>query len=265
MRHLLFVWIVVLSQSVPGCNEIMKQLPSSSGGSITNQEIVEGLKTALLVGTDSSVSTTSRINGFYKDQAIKILLPPEAEIIYQNKNNALFKAAGLDKKLEEAVMALNRAAEDASKEAGPIFKNSIKNLSIAEGFSILRGKNPASPVKTESFDSTAATGYLKYTTYDELSAAFSPIVNTSLNKSLIGNLSPNQIWGSLTSSYNAVASKSFGLIDPMVTTDLGVYVTERALDGLFYKVAVEEKKIRKDPFQWARTSVGPILQKVFGN
>lgn len=238
---------------------------SGSSGPLNNSEIVEGLKTALKVGTDSSVSLTSRLNGFYKDEVIKILLPPEAAIIYENKDNPLIKAAGIDKKIEEAIMALNRAAEDAASEAGPIFKNAIVGMSITDGLSILRGNNPAASQASSSFDSTAATAYLKSTTFIDLRNAFSPKINTSLDKKLMGNFSANQIWNGLTGSYNTVAKNSFGLVKPVTTINLSDYVTENALDGIFYKVALEEIKIRRDPWKWAQTSVGNILQKVFGN
>jgi len=249
-----------------GCAELMNILTQtvSSGTVLTNSEIIEGLKTALLVGTDTSVSVTSRLNGFYKDEAIKIMLPPEAQKIYANKDHVLFRLAGLDKKLEDAVLALNRAAEDAAREAGPIFKHAITDLSITEGLTILKGKNPAGYSSTSSFDSTAATGYLRSTTYQQLSDAFSPKINTSLDKALIGKYSPNHLWNTLTSTYNTIANKSMGLIEPVSTSNLGQYVTEKALDGLFYKVAQEEIEIRRDPGKWAKTAVGNILEKVFG-
>lgn len=231
---------------------------------LSSSEIVEGLKTALGVGTDSSVSVTSSLNGFYKDEAIKILLPPEAEVLYENKDHALLKATGLDKKIEEAVLALNRAAEDAASEAGPIFKEAIVSMSITDGLSILKGKNPADPSSGSAFDSTAATAYLESTTLNQLENAFSPVVNTSLDKKLVGNYSPNQIWNTLTSSYNSVARSSFGVLKPVNNTDLGQYVTQKALDGIFLKVAEEEIKIRRDPLAWASTSVGNILKRVFG-
>jgi len=240
------------------------KLPESSNTGLSGSEIIEGLKTALLVGTDTSVSVTSRLNGYYKDEAIKILLPPEAQKIYANKNNALFRAAGLDKKLEDAVIAINRAAEDAAKEAAPIFKNAITGMSISDGYSILKGKNPASPAASGNFDSTAATGYLRSTTYTQLRDAFAPKINISLDKTLVGKYSPNQIWNTLTSSYNLIANRSLGMIEPVATTNLGQYVTQKALDGLFYKVAAEEKEIRRDPGKWAKTAVGNILQRVFG-
>ncbi|MCK4922350.1 MAG: DUF4197 domain-containing protein [Bacteroidales bacterium] len=231
---------------------------------LSNTEIINGLKTALNVGTDSSVSTTSAINGFYKDEAIKILLPPEAKILYDNKDKALLKTLKLDQKIEEAIMALNRAAEDAAKEAGPIFKDAILNMSISDGMSILKGKNPLISQSNAEFDSSAATSYLQSATRDKLRDAFAPKVNTSLDKVLVGNYSPNQIWNSLSTNYNTVADKSFGMVEPMNNTNLGAYVTEKALDGLFLKVAEEEIKIRRDPWAWAKTSVGNILSRVFG-
>jgi hypothetical protein len=269
MRKLMFAYIItILIFIITSCAELMNFVTvpaSSSSAGLSGSEIIEGLKTALLVGTDTSVSVTSRLNGFYKDEAIKILLPPEAQKIYANKNNALFRIAGLDKKLEDAVLAINRAAEDAASQAGPIFKNAITGLSISDGYSILKGKNPATPSQSELFDSTAATGYLRSTTYIQLRDAFSPKINVSLDKALVGKYSPNQIWNTLTSSYNSIANKSMGLIEPVATTNLGQYVTGKALDGLFYKVAVEEKEIRKDPGKWAKTAVGNILKRVFGS
>ena len=266
MRNLLIIIAIILSpNTVPGCEELVKKIPSTDPGGISNQEIIAGLKTALIVGTDSSVSFTSRKDGFYTDQAIKILLPPEAQLIYKHRNNALIKAAGIDKKLEDAVLALNRAAEDAAKEAGPIFKNAITGLTISEGITVLRGKNPLATTASSDFDSTAATSYLRSTTYHELKSAFAPKVNTSLDKVLVGSYSPNQIWNTLSSGYNSIASRSLGLIEPMQNTDLGAYVTEKALEGLFYKVSEEEIKIRRDPWRWATTAAGNILQRVFGS
>lgn len=274
MKNHHFISILLLAISLnpyapPSCDKIIDSTVSILGEpnnspSLSGSEIVEGLKTALRVGTDSSVATTSKINGFYKDEAIKILLPPEAALLYENKDHALVKATGLDKKIEEAILAINRAAEDAASEAGPVFKNAILNMSITDGLSILKGKNPADPSTSSSFDSTAATGYLKSTTLIQLENAFSPIVNASLDKKLVGNYSPNQIWNSVTSSYNGIARNSFGVLKPMENTDLGNYVTQKALEGLFLKVAEEEIKIRRDPLAWARTSVGNILKRVFG-
>jgi hypothetical protein len=207
MRNsILFVLLLLAPYGIPSCDELIKTATSTTGSGsavLSNSEIIEGLKTALRVGTDSSVSVTSRTNGFYKDEIIKIFLPPEADIIYDNKDHALFRASGLDKKIEDAVLAVNRAAEDAAKEAGPIFKEAILSMSISDGMAILRGKNPASTATSADFDSTAATEFLKSTTYLELRDAFAPIINASLNKKLVGNYSPNELWNGLTGSYNA--------------------------------------------------------------
>ncbi len=260
--------IMITAATLTSCDELLKtvsSLPAQSSPGLSSSDIVEGLKTALRVGTDTSVAVTSRINGYYKDDIIKILLPPEADIIYKNKNSVLFRATGLDRKIEDAVMALNRAAEDAAGEAGPIFRDAIMSLTITDGLSILKGKNPAAPSNSSAFDSTAATEYLKSTTYNRLRDAFAPKINASLNKKLVGNYSPNQVWERLTSGYNGVAEKSLGLIEPMQNTDLGAWVTSRALDGLFYKVGREEIEIRRDPLAWAKSSVGGILKKVFGS
>jgi hypothetical protein len=268
MKNILILSLLfALPYGVPSCDELLKTVNTMApqgAGPLSGSEIVDGLKTALRVGTDSSVAITSRPDGFYKDEAIKILLPPEARVIYENKDNVLFRATGIDQKIEDAIMAINRAAEDAATEAGPIFKDAILSLSITEGLTILKGKNPAAQQAVEGFDSTAATSYLRSTTYLQLRDAFSPKISTSLDKKLVGNYSPNQIYNTLTTSYNTVANRSFGVITPLRNTDLSVYVTERALDGIFLKVAQEEIKIRKDPFQWAKTAVGNILQRVFG-
>jgi uncharacterized protein DUF4197 len=229
----LFISILILSLAPlapPSCNDLIETaanmaMTSGESGPLSSTDIISGLKTALLVGTDSSVTVTSKLNGYYKDEAIKILLPPEAAIIYQNKDNALFRAVKLDEKIEDAIMALNRAAEDAAHEAGPIFVDAIRNMTVSDGLSILKGKNPAGYSPSTTFDSTAATSYLRSTSYDQLRDAFSPKISVSLDKKLMGEYSPNQVWNGLTSSYNVVAKKSFGMIKAIENTNLSEYVT----------------------------------------
>lgn len=268
----LFISIMILSLTPlapPSCDDIIETasnygLTTGESAVLSSNDIVQGLKTALLVGTDTSVTVTSKLNGYYKDETIKILLPPEADIIYQNKDNALFRAVKLDKKIEDAVMALNRAAEDAAQEAGPIFRDVIRNMTVNDGLSILKGKNPSAYSPSTTFDSTAATGYLRSTSYNQLRNAFAPKISISLDKKLMGDYSPNQVWNGLTTSYNTVANKSFGMVKPIENTNLSEYVTEKALDGLFLKVSEQEILIRRDPKKWASSAVGNILQKVFG-
>lgn len=261
MKRFKFVLVIIAFLAV-ACEE-MDSLFKEKDTGLTEEEVVEGLKTALEVGSDTAVSVTSEVNGYYKDEAIKIMLPPEAEIIYEHKDDALFQSLGLDKMIENAVLSINRSAENAATEASPILKDAITSLSIADGWEILKGKNPAdSTAQQEAFDSTAATNYLRSTTYNDLFGAFKPKITNSLDKKLVEDMSTLEIWNNLTSSYNSVASLA-GM--ETVDTELDTYVTKKALDGLFLKVANEEKEIRKNPAQWAGTLVEDILKKVFSS
>lgn len=255
------IFLVLIAFLTISCEE-MDSLFNTEDDKLTEKEVVKGLKTALEVGSDTAVSVTSQINGYYKDEAIKIMLPPEADVIYDNKDNILFQSLGLDKLIEDAVLSINRSAEDAASEAAPILKDAIVSLSIAEGWDILNGINPAdTAAQQETFDSTAATGYLVSTTHEKLFNTFRPKINNSLEKELVGGISTKQLWNELTSTYNSVAEPA-GM--NTVDTELDVYVTEKALDGLFHKVGNEEKEIRKNPSRWAGTLVEDILTKVFG-
>lgn len=221
-------------------------------------EIVAGLKEALRVGTDTSVSIVSALDGYYKDAVIKIFLPPEADVVYdgiQSLQGSSLPGASilgdqLDAKMEDVVLGVNRAAEVAAKEAKPIFWDAITNISIADGSSILFGED------------TAATSYLKTNTFDDLTAAYSPYMNDALDQPLVGNVSANDTWDEVVTTYNTAADNfifsSLGL--KRVDTDLGAHVTRKGLDGLFHKVAEEEKNIRKDPLH----RVTEILEKIFG-
>lgn len=249
-----FITLLIVTVFGLSSCELLKEATSG----LSDDEIVEGLKTALVVGTDSSVFKTNKKDGFFKDQLIKIAFPPEASFVMQHKNDV----PGLSSLIDQVVLSMNRAAEDAASEAAPIFKQSITSLTITDGLDILNGINPASSNKSAAtFDSTAATHYLQFTTSDQLTAAFAPKINISLNKSLIGSYSTLKLWNDLTTAYNAAALFAGW---QSVNTDLGEYVTEQALKGMFAKVGQEEVKIRRDPWQWASTTVGNILAKVFG-
>jgi hypothetical protein len=235
---------------------------------LTTEEVVDGLKTALIVGTDSSSTQLSISDGYYRDQAVKILLPPEADIIVDNLDNPILSTLGLDVAVENVVKSINRAAEDAASESAPIFKDAITSLSISDAWSILKGTNPANVKKSSGeFDSTAATQYLISTTYQPLYDNFSPKINASLGKNLGLGFSATQAWNTLTSNYNSVANTLVGQLAGLtpVNTSLGGYCTEKALDGLFLKVGEQERSIRQNPLKWATTAVGNILEKVFGN
>jgi len=240
---------------------------------LTSDEIVQGLKTALTVGTDSSSTKLSSLDGYYKNEILKIGLPAEANTILLHKDEAIFVSLGLntliDAQIENVIKGINRSAENAAKDAAPIFKNAITNLSILDGLSILNGKVPTTTkAGTETFDSLAATNYLKAQTYSDLTATFSPYISSSLSKDLGLGFSANTAWTILTNYYNqGVNSYNNSLLGQLgskmetVSADLATHCTTKALNGLFIKVGEQEKGIRNNPFGYA----SDILQKVFSS
>jgi hypothetical protein len=213
---------------------------------ITGEENAAGLKDALGVGIVNAVLKLNKQDGYLSDELVKILLPPEAATIVNN----IKLIPGADKMVNEVVVRLNRAAEDAAIEAKPIFLNAITSLTFADAWKILTGGD------------TAATEYLRSKTYSQLQAAFQPKIKASLDKKLVGNISTYESWQTLSSNYNSVANTLPGRIAGLkpVNANLDEYVTQKALDGLFAKVAEEEKLIRKDPI----ARVNDLLKKVFG-
>jgi len=215
-----------------GLDKIIQKTPNKSSGSLTNDEVISGLKEALETGTKRGTEKLSTVDGFFKDAVIKILMPPEAKKAEQTLRNV-----GLGKQVDNAILSMNRAAEDAAKSAAPIFINAIKQMSIQDAFGILKGGD------------FAATSYLKQKTTSSLTEAFRPVIENSLKK-----VDATKYWNTVFTTYNKFSSEK-------VNTDLAAYVTEKALAGIFYQVGQEEQKIRKDPV--ARTT--DILKKVFGN
>jgi hypothetical protein len=229
-------------------------------GGLTDDEVILGLKEALRVGTDTSVSQLSATNGYFADQAVKILLPDEVNNQLETVQNAVSGVPILDglyntlvqDVVSDMVVALNRSAEDAATKATPIFVDAITNITIADGFDILNGAD------------TAATSYLRQNTYSELFTAFQPDIDNSLSKDLVGGQSANDIFSTYVSQYNSIANSPLanGLgIDTITDVPLSEYVTNKGLNGLFLKVAEEEKEIRNNPLD----RVTDILERVFGN
>ncbi len=257
MKKTIAVILIIAFFAFSSCEGLF----DTDGDGLTTEEVIQGLKKALEIGTDTASILLGRFDGYYGNPLLKIPLPPEASIIVDNLS---LLPVG-EELVEDVIKGINRAAEDAAKEAAPIFKNAITGMTISDAWDILNGNNPAVAVKSaESFDSIAATGYFKVKTYDALIDLYSPKINGALEKDLLGvNYSPNDAWEDLTGAYNLVANGTVGQILGLnpVTTDIGEYCTEKALDGLFYKVGEEEKKIRRNPFQWA---IG-IIEKVFGS
>jgi hypothetical protein len=260
MKKLTIISLILIPVFLNSCEFL-----ETDGDDLTTEEVIEGLKTALMVGTDSSVVKTSAVDGYYGDPLLKIPLPPEANVITENINKPLLSALGLPEMIEDVILSINRSAEDAAKDAGSIFKDAITSLTISDAWDILNGINPASNKKEAGFDSTAATAYLYSTTYDALIDAFSPHINAALNKDIsVLGFSANEAWNTLTSAYNTVANLI--LLDALepVNTDIGEFTVGKALDGLFLKVGEEEIKIRRDPWAWASETVGDVLTRVFG-
>lgn len=211
---------------------VQKMLEGKLKQALSNDEIISGLKEALNVGTNNSTKKLASVDGFFKDAAIKILMPEEAKKVEKK-----LRAVGFGKQVDDAILSMNRAAEDAAKEATPIFLNAIKGITIQDGVGILKGGD------------FAATNYLKSRTVAQLTEAFRPVIEKSLQK-----VGATKHWNTLFTTYNKFSTEK-------VNPDLVAYVTEKALTGIFYQVSLEEQKIRKDPV--ARTT--DILRKVFAN
>lgn len=248
MKKIILLLLVVGAFS--SCAELMKianEVPlSNSKMPISNAENIAGLKNSLDVGIQNAVDMLSVENAFYKNELLKILLPPEAKPVIDN----IKLIPGGEELVNKAILSLNRSAEDAVKEATPIFKSAIRNMTIYDAGKILFGSD------------SAATAYLKANTYSQLKTAFAPKVNASLNKPLVGGVSTNQTWNTLSDAYNKMASTTIAKVAGLkqVNVKLEEYTTNKALDALFLKVAAEEKSIRNNPL----ARVNELLKRIFG-
>ncbi len=206
------------------------------GSGLTNEEVVAGLKEALGKGAVQAVGHASKLDGFWGDPRLRIPFPPEAD----RMKTTLVKI-GIEPQVNEFELTMNRAAENASKEAAAIFLSAIKGMSVSDGFAILKGGD------------NAATQFLRERTTTELRSRFRPIVEKATSEVALSSY-----WSPLAGAYNKAGMfTGTTAVDP----DLDGYITEKAIDGLFLLVADEEARIRKDPM--ARTS--DLLQRVFGN
>lgn len=226
----LLAFVILLS----GCTTAKQILDSAVNnmGSGNNTDIALGLKEALRVGTDTATKRLSLVNGFFGDDIIRIVMPPEALKVEKTLRNVGFGGT-----VDKAILSMNRAAEDASKHVGDILWNSITQMTFQDAVGILRGGN------------FAATEYLKRTSTAQLTNAFRPVIEKSL-----ANVNATKYWGDVFNVYNKFSSNP-------VNTDLTSYVTEKALAGLFYHIGLQEQKIRQDP----AARVTEILRRVFGN
>jgi hypothetical protein len=249
MRKLKILLVALSLLILNSCAELNQVAQSVAGQNLplTNTDIINGLKEALIVGTDSSVTHLSAIDGYLKDLTVKILLPPEAKAITDH----ISKLPGGAKLVDDVILRINRAAEDAAKEAKPIFVNTIREMTFADALQILKGPD------------NAATTYFEQKTSLQLSDLYRPKIRESLNKSLIAGISTQQSWNELTRRWNQIAGSSLGKITGLkpVEVKLEDYLLQQALKGMFLKIAEREKEIRTN----ANARVTTILKRVFGN
>jgi len=229
MKKLLGLILIFSLSSCAELQQIATQIPSTYG--VTDSEINSGLKQALQFGIDKEVTSLATEDGFFKNQLVRISLPPELQ-----KVDRTLRDVGLDNLADEGLRVLNRAAEDAVGEAIPVFASAVKEISFADARNILLGAD------------NAATSYLSSKTETQLYNRFNPIINKSLEK-----VGANRVWSNLIQRYNAIPLTS------KVNPDLTDYVTNEALQGVFLMIEKEEKDIRNSLS--SRTT--DLLKRVF--
>ena len=229
MKKVAFLFIILILSSCAELQQIANQIPQTQG--ISGIDISGGLKEALNNGITKQVSKLTATDGFYKNEAVKILLPDELK-----KVDSSLRKIGLGSLADEGLKVLNRAAEDAVKEATPLFVDAVKNMSFSDAKTILMGSE------------NAATTYLQNATSTALYGKFNPVIKNSFTK-----VGADQVWTNIITKYNSIPFVN------KVNPDLTDYVTNQAMNGVFKMIAVEEKNIRTNIN--SRTSVS--LQKVF--
>ena len=243
--RLVAVSLVLMLASCASLDTVLETMATSAP--LTEEEVSKGLREALITGARNAAGDLSATNGYFGDRTVKILLPNEAKVIVDN----LSKIPGGGELVQKAILSINRAAEDAAREATPIFVSSIKDMTLRDAFGILGG------------EADAATQYLHRTTYDLLYQLYSPKIGNSIRKPLVANVSTQDSWDALTGQWNRFATSLAGRLAGFqpVETDLSSYLTEKALEGMFVKIAEEERKIRTN----INARVTPLLQRVFGS
>ncbi|MBB4079500.1 hypothetical protein GGR28_002125 [Lewinella aquimaris] len=232
LRRLLFLFLPFL---LLGCTsqQINQTLNTVLNGGLTSADIASGLKEALQIGAREGAEELAKPGGYFDDLTYRILLPEEVRKV----TDRLQGVPGFNNLEEVILKKINQGAEDAATKAAPIFVDAIRQMTIQDAVGILKGNN------------TAATSYLEQSTTQALTGEFAPVINASLDK-----YDANKVWRDAATAYN-----NFPLTRQEVNTDLGAYVTEQALNGLFKKVALKEIDIRQNVS--ARTT--ELLRRVF--
>ncbi len=239
------ILILLIAASIASCSiaqidldKIKKQgekvlKDATKGTALSNDEVVRGLREALNIGSTNASNLGSKVDAYYKNTQLFIPFPAEAQ-----KVATKLREIGLGKKVDQFVLTLNRAAEEAAKEAAPIFLTAVKGMTITDGINIVKGAD------------NAATTYLQKNTNEPLKIQFKPVITRALAKT-----NATKYWSELITTYNKVPGVT------KMNPDLAGYTTQRAINGLFVLISAEELKIRKDP----AARVTDILKKVFGN
>ena len=230
-KRLLIIFFSLFLVSCDELQNVVGSLPGEGGGGISDVMIASGLRQALDFGIDKQVSKLTKQDGFYKNNLVKILLPQELQ-----KVDKTLRDIGLGSLADEGLKVLNRAAEDAVKEATPIFVDAVKGITFNDAKNILLGAD------------NSATNYLKGKTNTALYNKFNPVIENSFAK-----VGADQIWTNIINKYNAVPFVN------KVNPDLTDYVTNQALKGVYKMISVEEKQIRTKVS--SRTT--DLLRKVF--
>ena len=227
-KAFLLSFLVFTLFSCAEMQQVINQLPQTQTMGL---DISGGLKEALNNGISLQVSKLTTTDGFYRNELVKILLPEELR-----KVDAALRTIGMGKLADDGLRAINRTAEDAVKEATPIFVDAIRNMNIMDARNILMGNN------------TAATTYLQNSTTSALYGKFNPVIRNSYAK-----VGADKIWSNIITKYNTI---------PLVTKvnpDLTDYTTNKALEGVFKMIAVEEKAIRTN----LNSRTSDLLKRVF--
>lgn len=230
MKKIVFTFVAFGLLSCAEMQQVMAQLPQ--GTSVLSQgEIGNGLKEALNNGISKQVSKLTATDGFFKNEAVKILLPDELKAVDKK-----LRQIGMGKLADEGLKVINRAAEDAVKEATPIFVDAVKQMTFTDAKNILMGNE------------SSATTYLQNTTSTALYAKFNPVIKNSFTK-----VGADKVWKEIITKYNSIP------LVKKVNPDLTDYTTNKAMEGVFKMIAVEEKDIRTN----LASRSSDLLKKVF--
>ncbi len=226
------ILLLLAGLTLSSCAE-MQQIANQLPGVLEqgNVDISGGLKEALNNGINKQVTKLTAVDGFYKNEMVKILLPEELQ-----KVDAGLRKIGLGKLADDGLRAINRTAEDAVKQATPIFVDAIKGMTFTDAKNILMGNE------------SAATTYLQSSTSTALYAKFNPVIKNSFAK-----VGADKVWANIITKYNAIP------LVKKVNPDLTDYTTNKAMEGVFKMISVEEKNIRTD----LNSRTSDLLKKVF--